>query len=297
MRALSKDPTDRFATACEFAQALVHGIGGQGLQDLHSQTETSLQVGSSLQIEDEDQLDPLKQNTSVLVPLLPGPVVSSIMDDDTLKMPAVPQVGVFNQTSPLPTGKKRGPVLVSRRMALTGGLIGLCVMGGGTLWYLLNDPLSAPRKLKTASASSSLEGARQPVMNPTPTPTTQPTYTPAPVPTAAPTPTPTPTPVPVPPLSVMITNIPLQVMRGNTVPVVVTTSQSGVSVTLHVTYSGLTRTTDSSPQVTNIGGQTTFSWSIPTFRTRRVVNATVSAKVSDAQGQSTQSSPVQVRVS
>ncbi len=234
----------------------------------------------------------------------------------------------------LPASKKRnsGPVLTSRRMVLAG-LIGLSCVGGGALWSFLNAPSSPPisfaNQSKTISIPSRQRGGQPPVMNSTPTPAIQPTSpltgqlpptndmganptaTPSPIPaTATPSPIPvTPTPSPIPgtptpaaPLSATITNIPLQVINGSTVSVVVTASQPGVSVTLHVAYSVLERTYDLSPQTSDPGGLATFSWSVPHFwsifyffKPYRI-DATVEATANDTQGQSVQSPQVQVQV-
>ncbi len=198
------------------------------------------------------------------------------------------------------------------------GLIGMSVVGSGTLWYLLDAPSSLPasslNQLKTISVPFKSGAGQQPPMSSTSTPATQPalptrthtsrfspTTSMGATPTAAPssvpvTPTPPGSPTPVPPLSVTITNIPSQVMSGDTVSVVITTSQPGVSVTLYVTYSGLTQPYNSSPQTTDIGGQTTFFWSIPNFKKHTMTSANVEATASNTQGQSAQSSPVQVQV-
>ncbi len=335
LRALSKDPADRFATACEFAQALAQGIEGKWPRGLQPQTKTSLHTESatallpvSLPVQTENK-DQLIQSTSLLIPPLPELATPSIIDSDTLKEHAVALVGALDLATPLSADKRRrgsaDQVLVSRRTALMG-LIGLSMLGGGTtLWYLLNNPFASPSQLKTAAISFMPGGTTQTPKIPTSIPTAQPTHSltsklpptttmgatptvapptavpPTAVPptaTAAPTPipvTPTPTPVPV-PLSVTITNIPLQVRSGTTVPVVVTTSQPGVSVTLHVTYSALIQAYNSPPQATDIGGQTTFSWPVPMPKLRQMITATVEATARNAQGQSVQSPQVRVQV-
>ncbi len=303
LRALNKDPADRFVTACEFAQILAQGIEGQWPQGLHSQIETSfqtespanppLQASSPLQAEDNDQFDSQRQSTSFLVSPLSELTASSIMNNEAQGTPAVPLVKVLDQANSRLADKKRSPVLISRRMTLSG-LVSLSFVGGGILWYLLNNPFAPPKKLKTISLSSMPGGAQQPPTNSTPistplTSTTQPTRPPTGK-------YPSTTRMVVPPLSVTIKNIPLQVMGGDTAPVVVMTSQPGISVTLRVTYNGPAPTFNSSLQITDAGKQATFSWPIPTFKRRRVVNATVGVTASDTQGQNAQSHLVQVQI-
>ncbi|MBV9614792.1 MAG: serine/threonine protein kinase [Ktedonobacteraceae bacterium] len=118
---------------------------------------------------------------------------------------------------------------------------------------------------------------------------------PSPPASGNPNPTPTPTQV-ASPLTVQITDIPLQVRNNTDVPVTVTASAAGVEVQLNITYNLLHDVFNSSSQATDSNGQAVINWHVGPLRILPGLVAHVTAIAKDQNGQQATSSPVTVAV-
>ena len=214
LRALAKQPADRFATASALAAAFDAGIKGQwtaGLLPL-----PPLQVGSPDLVDTQEQQpqlaplipipeDPFQSNQLVL-----GPAFASVNG----KVPVADERTQAN-SSPVVQSKSRERS-GGRMLVLTGAiliavvLLGLLPLLGLQKLYLLPDsgkqvlPTSTSRVPTrtggTAASSVGVTPTRSPQRTPTSgmTPTSSPQTTPSPTPSSAPKLTPTPSPVPKP---------------------------------------------------------------------------------------------------
>ncbi|HET8911794.1 MAG TPA: hypothetical protein VFN23_10045 [Ktedonobacteraceae bacterium] len=159
---------------------------------------------------------------------------------------------------------------------------------------------------QNASGANGLSSAVRKSTPAPPQPTAQPTLA-VPTPTATPmptqvppTPTPTqvtPTPVPtqVPQSTTQITQFPQQVSNGGRATVVVHTLP-GATVTLNVVYIVPASPANVSPTQTGSDGYASFTWRVRVFSITGGATATVTATVTDQDGNQTTSAPVQIAI-
>ena len=156
---------------------------------------------------------------------------------------------------------------------------------------------------KAPSSTSQGPDAHQTTGTSAPTPVNIPTPMPSPTPTPSPTPIIEPITPPSPPapsqLAVQITNIPSVVMNNTTASVSVTTNQSGVSVSLSVTYSSATPSSfNGGSKTTDSNGQATLPWHVNIHPLKKfsTVTAHVTIFAQDTNGQNATSQTVTVQI-
>jgi hypothetical protein len=153
-----------------------------------------------------------------------------------------------------------------------------------------NGLSNAARKSTPAPPQST---AQPTVAVPTPTATPMPTQVPpTPVPTQAP---PTPMPTQVPQFTAQITQFTPQVTNGGHATVVVHTLP-GTTVTLNVVYNVPASPANVSPTQAGSDGNASFTWRVRVFSIIGGSTATVTATVTDQDGNQTTSAPVQIAI-
>ncbi|MBV9232049.1 MAG: serine/threonine protein kinase [Chloroflexi bacterium] len=219
LKALAKQPSDRFATASKLAAAFEHGLEGKWDEDLFP-LPTVLAVS----------LAETQQRHQLLVPLAPG--TGDALGPNQLVLGAVPEVPGSNipfalAPTSVNTPAVARPVPRSRNNLRIGALVALAIVVlllAGLLALLASRPgtplapgpgarpgPTSTRGLPTtptihsgatATPSPSIgitpspTAGKTPTATPTPSPTPTPTPSPTPSPTATPTPTPSPTSTP-----------------------------------------------------------------------------------------------------
>ncbi len=263
MRALAKNPQERFACVLDFAAAL---------------KEASI---------------PFVPTDSDFGLVSPGKSMHTITLNGTTEqhLPETPYVGELLSsdlpTSPIQSLLKKPRRIPPRRLVVFG-LAGIALAGSGILWEMLSQARQGPGHASSPETSSAptttppVREATHPSTHPsapnmtTSQSSTSSTPTATPVATATPRQDPTPQPVP---LSVSITNPPSSVSKVAQVNVAVTANRTGVSVTLQVVYdSSMDPPYSSQPVITDSNGQATLTWNVHAPHSQ---SATLTAKAVD----------------
>ncbi len=204
LRALTKEPAGRFATASTLAEAFDAGIKGQWVAGLLPLSP--FQVGSPDLAETQEQEAqpaprvPLPEGPFQPNPLVLGPAFASVKGE-------VPLADELTQANPPPVVQSRSRQRSGgRTLLLIGAILGAVILLIllPLLGFLKLDSSPGPGK-QVIPASTSVVPTRTGIIpassvgvTPTPSPKTTPSPSPTPTPTSTPSPTPTPRPTPTP---------------------------------------------------------------------------------------------------
>src|SRR5215470_14582877 len=278
MRALAKNPQERFARVQDYAEAL---------------QEASM---------------PFVPTGSDFGLVSPGKSMHTITLNGTTEqhLPETSHAGELLSSS-LPTSPIQSlpdrPRRIPPRRLVVFGLVAIALAGSGILWEMLSQARQGPghaSSLTTGSAPTTTPGraathhsTHPPAPNMTTSQSsTSSTPTATPVATATPGQDPTPQPGP---LSVSINTAPSSVFKIAQVNVAVTANRTGVSVTLQVVYD-MDPLYSSQPVKTDSNGQATLTWNVHAPHSQ---SATLTAKAVDpnTNDQATSYPPAMVQIS
>jgi serine/threonine protein kinase len=317
MRALAKEPSERFPQIQDFARALAaayyDSLAQQAGAALALPPSPALEpsspgrkaVNAPSQDQPQPQSDdeiPARHNNShgprqqVAPASKTGFLAAPVSPNErTVIDPDAPTQGLTAVVSPAKQKRR-----MSRRSMLAASILGLAFLGGGSAaaWYLLGSSNSMPglRTLSRARTAPARTAANTPgggTSNAGGTgPNANSTNSPSPAARARATATT----APMAPLTVRISNIGAlaQVRINSTDNVVVTTSQPGIPAMVQVTYSDGTMQT-LGLQTTDGNGNATFAWHVHSntgLGKLRNLSATLVASATGMNGQTVSSAPV-----
>lgn len=318
LKALAKNPAERFPTVQDFASAFEEACA---VEQNTEAIPTPVQAFPAIAgMPDRGQTD-----TPDTPLFLPGTYL--IEDASSLFMPEFIDTSVYFLDTPtintdpslvsalLPTSddlipeampSKKTPKRLTRRSVLVG-LAGIAAAGitGIGLSTLVSTPARKtsfrPAQQKTARTSNPTSDPdtinRQQTPARSKTSTVSPASTPVSNPTAPATPTDQPGSKNKPPLMIEITNPPIRVQNNSQIDIQVSTNEPGVTVLLHITYNRPSIKDLTMQKVTDSSGHADFSWHVQFASTlSNSITATLAVSAVDQHGQKAEGAPLMVAV-